>query len=195
MTPLKEPVRRQLRAHLSHLYGNTADDCVERIERIVSDAALPEPSAPAGLWNERDAVLITYGDQVRDDDGPPLRVLERFLSAYALRNLVSTVHLLPFFPYSSDDGFSVIDYTAVAPDLGDWSDVAAIGESFDLMFDLVLNHCSSRHAWFQKFLRGEGRYAEYFITPPDDADLSVVTRPRSGPLLTEVRTATGPRKV
>ena len=193
MTALADAVRRRLRGHLTRLYDN-ADDCVDRIDQLVSGEGLDD-RAPALQWTERDCVLITYGDQVRDEAGPPLSALRRFLEDHQLDRSLSTVHLLPFFPYSSDDGFSVIDYDVVDTDLGDWSDVSALGESFDLMFDLVLNHCSSRHVWFRKFLEGDARCSTYFITPVDESGLSGVTRPRSTPLLTEYSTANGPQNV
>ncbi|MBK9613828.1 hypothetical protein [Candidatus Amarobacter glycogenicus] len=44
--------------------------------------------------------------------------------------VVNTIHLLPFYPYSSDDGFSVIDYWAVDPALGTWAMRAEIGHDF-----------------------------------------------------------------
>jgi sucrose phosphorylase len=56
--------------------------------------------------------------------------------------VVNGVHLLPFYPYSSDDGFSVIDYKQVNPALGVWDDVARVGQNF-LMFGSVINHISA----------------------------------------------------
>jgi len=195
MTALDASVRRRLRAHLVNLYGDAADDCLNRIAALVQRFESPLRSSPKELWNERDIVLITYGDQVQNRDVPSLRVLNDFLIGHGLNRLINTVHILPFFPYSSDDGFSVIDYRRVDPPLGDWDDVARLGQSFDLMFDLVLNHCSSQNEWFRKVLAGEKPYSDYFIEPEPDADLSNVTRPRSSPLLTEYETADGPRNV
>jgi sucrose phosphorylase len=143
---------------------------------------------------ERDVILITYGDQVREPDVPPLRTLGDFCARH-LAGIVSGVHILPFYPYSSDDGFAVIDYRAVNPALGDWDDVARIGAHFRLMFDLVINHISARSAWFQGFLRDEARYRDYFIVIPDDADLSQVVRPRTLPLLTKFATPSGAKNV
>ena len=107
----------------------------------------PPPATPT----ERDALLITYGDQVRTDDEPPLRTLARFLEERAA-GVVTGVHILPFYPSSSDDGFSVMDYFAVDPALGDWENVAQLGERFDLMFDAVFNHASAQGEWFRRFL-------------------------------------------
>jgi len=150
---------------------------------------------PDSLWDERDVVLITYADQVRDGRLTPLAAQREFLLDHRLDALIRCVHLLPFFPYSSDDGFSVIDYLAVDPDSGTWQDIAKLGESFDLMFDLVLNHVSQHHPWFQGYLAGNHHYDDYFIEPDAKADLSAVVRPRSLPLLTEFASASGPQHV
>ena len=69
------------------------------------------------------------------------------------------------------------------------------GSDFRLMFDAVINHASRQSAWFQGFLRDEPRYRDYFIVVEGDPDLSPVVRPRALPLLTEVQTATGPKRV
>ena len=136
------------------------------------------------LWDERDVVLITYADQVRGEVESPLSAQRRFLLDHRLDSLIRCVHLLPFCPYSSDDGFSVIDYLAVDPESGTWDDIAELGESFDLMFDLVLNHASQHHQWFKSYLAGDPEYADFFIDQDPSVDLSRVVRPRSLPLLT-----------
>jgi glucosylglycerate phosphorylase len=149
---------------------------------------------PARPFDQRDAFLITYGDMVSQPGEAPLRTLGSFLRAHA-GGVVRGVHLLPFYPYSSDDGFSVIDYYAVDPALGTWDDIAAIGRDFRLAFDAVINHISAQSRWFQGFLRDEHPYREHFITADPAADLSAVFRPRALPLLTPVRTAAGERHV
>ncbi len=100
---------------------------------------------------------------------------------------INIIHILPFYPYSSDDGFSVIDYKKVNPALGDWKDIEDIGQKFDLMFDLVANHISSESIWFKEYLRGNPKYDDYFIDIDKDADLSSVTRARTHPLLTKFK--------
>jgi glucosylglycerate phosphorylase len=143
---------------------------------------------------ERDSILITYGDQVREAGTPPLRTLGAFLDEHA-SGAVSAVHLLPFYPSSSDDGFSVVDYYAVDSDLGGWEDIARVGERFQLMFDAVFNHVSAQSEWFQRFLRDDPRYRSWFITVDGAPDLSQVVRPRALPLLTPFKTAAGQKKV
>ncbi len=189
---------------LTLLYGPEAERVHTRLLLALA-AFQPERPAPparrAGLpLSAADALLIVYGDQVARHDAaselvePPLRTLADFCAAH-LAGLVSGVHLLPFFPSSSDDGFSVVDYRAVDPALGGWDDVARFSPRFRLMFDAVINHLSAESAWFRAFLAGDPAYQSDFITVDGDPDLSRVVRPRALPLLTTFATAAGPRRV
>ena len=188
-----------LRGRLEMLYGEGADAALAVIEaEFASLLAEPPPEiSTTSLWSERDVVLITYADQLRSNDGSvvPLAMLRQWLVENGLDQLLSTVHLLPFCPYSSDDGFSVIDYLAVDADAGTWDDIAALGKPFDLMFDLVLNHISQHSEWFAAYKRGETPYDRFFVEVDLEEDLSQVVRPRSLPLLTPVGTNRGQRHV
>ncbi len=190
---LPQDIRRRLHDRFARLYGvDQASRCVDRLVAMVGRYGVGADAAHArtSRWSERDAVLITYGDSLHEADRPPLATLKAFADEY-LGASFSAVHVLPFYPYSSDDGFSVIDYRAVNPDLGDWEDVEALGERFHLMFDLVLNHVSRRSAWFRSYREGDAPYREYFLEADPEADLSAVVRPRSLPLLTRVRRMNG----
>lgn len=61
-------------------------------------------------WDQSDVLMISYGDSIIKEGCPPLCELNNFM-VRELRDTVSGVHILPFSPYSSDGGFSVIDYT------------------------------------------------------------------------------------
>lgn len=134
-------------------------------------------------WDQQDVVLITYADQFRLEGEKSLPVFTRFYNRW-LKESFSHVHLLPFYPWSSDDGFSVVDYHQVAPESGDWHDVADLKCSSKLMFDFVCNHMSAKSEWFARYLRQEPGFENFFIAVDPDTDLSVVTRPRALPLLT-----------
>jgi sucrose phosphorylase len=180
---------------LTQIYGTESAAQVEPrlmglIERYRGRIAKPYNA----LLNERDSLLITYGDQVQESGKAHLQALTEFCESY-LRGIVSGLHVLPFYPWSSDDGFSVKDYRAVDLELGDWNDIERLGESFRLMFDGVINHASAQGEWFQKFLQDKRQYRNYFVTVEDDPDLSQVVRPRALPLLTEFETASGKRKI
>lgn len=193
--PIEESWKQRLRGRLEFLYGDRAPACLDRVLRLVQEYAPKLPPARKAGWDERDAVLITYGDQVRAEGSSPLQALGTFLQRTGLQDVLSTVHLLPFYPYSSDDGFSVIDYRAVDPALGDWSDLTALHQRYELMFDLVLNHASRQSRWFAEYAAGTRPYTSYFIEADPSADLSSVVRPRSLPLLTPVQTTRGTRHV
>lgn len=187
----------ELYGHLAFLYGRKrAPALLTRLNKIIAQFQVQRPHLAAQSGprvTEQDVILITYGDMVQNS-AAPLRTLGKFLRQY-LQGLVNGIHFLPFFPYSSDDGFSVIDYWAVDPALGAWPDMAQIGRHFRLMFDAVINHISAQSDWFQGFLDGDETYQDYFITVEPDTDLSQVFRPRALPLLTQVETASGPRHV
>jgi sucrose phosphorylase len=154
------------------------------IMRISSHSTEVKPFS--NHWSETDIILITYGDSIIKDEQPPLQTLKHFLDRN-LKDTISSVHILPFFPYSSDDGFSVIDYSSVNEALGTWQDIENISQNYKLMSDLVINHCSSRSAWFENFIKGEGQGSDYFFTAHPDDNLSDVVRPRTSPLLKEIQ--------
>ena len=184
-------------SHLVALYGQSlGDDTFSRLRAIVDGYRnLPAFQQKAGsLLSEGDSVLITYGDQLSEPDKFPLETLTRF-GEKNLSGLVSAIHILPFYPYSSDDGFSVIDYRAVNPQLGSWEHISQLSQNFRLMFDAVINHASVQHGWFQAFLRDDPHYRDYFVVVEGSPDLSQVVRPRALPLLTTFDTASGPKQV
>jgi len=183
---------RRLRRRFDKLYGReVAPRLMERFLMMLGRYGVGEgPQEKRELWNEKDVVLITYADSLRSPGAPPLATLRSFLCEHA-KGAIETVHLLPFYPWSSDDGFSVIDYREVARENGSWDDVEKLGEEFDLMFDFVLNHCSRKSAWFREFVIGVEPGKGYFVTADPEEDLSAVVRPRTSPLLTKTATRNG----
>lgn len=195
-TPLDAAAfQRRAREHLAMLYGPRADEVLRRLLTLLAHQAPPAPSpgeTRVPLWSERDQWLISYGDSLLDGERPPLAVLGDFLDT-RLPDTFSGVHVLPFFPWSSDDGFSVIHYREVDPALGDWPQVRALAERRDLAVDLVLNHVSRESLWFVDYLTGSQPGRDYFIEMDPETDLSAVVRPRSSPLLVPVPTRRGTR--
>ena len=184
-----------LLSHLAFLYGEAAAGTAFEQLSAMLDRYRPRIPVPASAGlSERESILITYGDQVRQPDIQPLQVLAGFCEAH-LQGVVSGVHILPFYPYSSDDGFSVVDYRQVDPALGGWEDIHHLGRHFRLMFDAVINHVSAGSAWFQAFLRQQAPYKDYFIVVDGQPDLSRVVRPRTLPLLSRFSTVSGNKAV
>ncbi len=177
----------RLRSLLSQIYGpGTAESVAGDLQPVLDKYRGNMPAPRASGWSERDAMLITYADQVQGAGTRPLASLGDFCQHH-LEGFISGIHVLPFYPWSSDDGFAVIDYKAVAEQYGAWNDVRRLGAYFRLMFDAVINHASAESEWFQAFLRREPAYRDFFIEVRGDPDLSKVVRPRALPLLTEFR--------
>lgn len=189
----------RLSAQLKLLYSN--HDCDALAKRII-DLFWPdqdqmikrEQIAEKHLWDESDIALITYGSTIQSSNKNALQTLHSFLKEY-IGQTIGTVHILPFFPYSSDDGFAVIDYLQVDEALGNWSDIEAIASDYRLMGDLVINHGSSKSEWFQQFLSDEAPGKDYYYTADPASNLGQVVRPRSHPLLTRFRTSAGEQHV
>jgi sucrose phosphorylase len=181
---------------LEKLYPQEVQEkLLDKLFFIIQDYFTDSPEENLNKWSENNVQLITYGDSIYSNTAEkPLVTLERFFEEY-LQDTITGVHILPFFPYSSDDGFAVIDYLTVNPELGDWEDIKRIAEHFNLMIDLVLNHVSSKHAWFEEFKQGKKPGCDYFIEVEPTEDLSQVVRPRSTPLLAPIETVNGTKYV
>ena len=197
--PALAAMNARITQHLEALYGPAeaaawAVKIAARLDRFRAEQANRPGRGAAATLTERDALLIAYADQVREPGRAPLAALGGFAHAH-LRGVVSGIHLLPFYPWSSDDGFSVKDFFAVAPEYGTWADLRRLGAEFELMFDAVFNHMSVEGEWFRRFLAGDPAYRDFFVTVTGEPDLSAVIRPRARPLLTEFNRAGGPRKV
>jgi sucrose phosphorylase len=175
---------------LISIYGEqTGALALERIVPIIEKWGA-QKRKKASYFSQEDVVLITYGDSLKKEGEAPLATLHAFANQY-LKGAISNIHFLPFFPYSSDDGFSVMDFFQIDPALGTWQEVAATGEDFELMFDYVVNHFSAKGQWFQNYLAGNKGFEDFAIEVDPATDLSMVTRPRSLPLLSEYNKKNG----
>jgi len=201
--------RARIFERLSFLYGtDAAEQSFLTLERIlqVHDAYKPigrieeeRGFRPAERFTEKDVILITYGDLLKGEEASPLATLARFCDTY-LEGTINTLHILPFFPYSSDRGFSVVDFETVDPRLGTWEDIQDLENHYQLMFDGVINHVSAKSRWFQHFLNGDPYYGKFFITYGSPDELTpeqkrMIFRPRTSDILTEFHTISGRRYV
>lgn len=190
-------MEHDIQARLKTIYGSTLGISTGRKLKTLMEkwhGSLPDIPGDGQLpADERDIIMITYGDSIQSEGEMPLETLRIFMSE-RLPGFISGIHILPFSPYSSDDGFSVIDYRKINSDLGDWDHISAIGKNFRLMADLVLNHCSAQGIWFRNFLEGSEKYRNYFITVEPGTNLSRVFRPRALPLVHEF-TVDGEKKL
>lgn len=187
--------QQSLLQHLELLYpSNDTNNLAAAVSEVFDGFVDPRSNSPDELWTANDALLITYGDSVRSPGIPPLQTLTEFLENEAA-DVFSSVHVLPFSPFSSDDGFAVIDYDQINPELGTWDDVNSLSVNHRLMGDLVINHVSSQSRWFQNFTQGKNPGAHYFVEINEDDDLSMVVRPRTSPLRRPTETPEGVKQV
>ena len=186
----------RVKEHVSVIYPDAdADRLVKQLVSAMKlDMNCQQPVPFSNLWNEKDVIVITYGDSLNRKNERPLVTLGSFLDSQ-LKDTVSGIHILPFFPYSSDEGFSVIDYLAVNDSIGTWRDISEIASRYRLMSDLVINHCSSKSHWFENYQRGLMPGKAYFMEGDPQAGLAEVVRPRTSPLLRKTETSDGTRYV
>lgn len=177
--------------HLKKLYGAKAHIVQDEIMQLMKDCHCSKDNQ---LLNEKDMMIITYGDSILDGKKASLKVLNDFLKD-SVGDLVNTVHILPMFTYTSDDGFSVVDYLEIDPALGSWKNVTELSKNYDLMFDAVINHISKSSTWFKEYAKGNSRYEDYFIECDPSVDYSSVVRPRALPLYYEYDTVFGKKNL
>ena len=195
---------QRARARLIKLYGETAGvrtyeqlvELISRWRKPIAASLYKDNDGPEYGFTEKDTVLIAYGDHLQRDDEAPLKTLGDWCAKY-LKGILSTVHVLPFHPSTSYEGYAITDYRAVDDKMGSWQDLEELNENFHLMMDLVLNHCSSEHPWFQQFLSDEEPGRRYFTTmeEPETPWLKAVYRARNLPLLHPFETAAGTKHV
>lgn len=189
----------RLRTQLATVYGEAAaSDLVRSLLQSIAATQQQALEVQAGIgpgrWSAADVLLITYGHSVTEPGLAPLASLRAFWER-RLAPLVSAVHVLPFFPSTSDDGFSVVDFRAVDPELGTWADLTGLARRAQLMVDLVLNHVSRESLWFIDFVAGRDPGQHYFMDLDPHTDITAVVRPRTTPLLVPVHTYRGVRHV
>src|SRR6056297_276833 len=184
---------KSIYSSLKKCYPENVEYLYHEIEQKIDTFNANQIEEQHQVLDDINAILITYADTLRGDD-TPLSVLKSFLLKY-VETSFNTVHILPFFPYSSDDGFSILEYETVNPDCGSWKDIQELSKHYKLMFDAVINHISQKSHWFQSFLNEDEAFKDYFICVNEDEDLSKVIRPRATPLLTVFNTPSGIKRV
>ncbi len=182
----------QIEENLTLLYGpELMPSALTKLRHIITEhrgqkSQFESPLSSGFELTEKDIIMIAYGDHLTSSTAAPIRTLSNWCGQH-LKGLISAVHLLPFHPSTSYDGYAITDYMAVDPRLGTWDDVNTFRRAgFSLMCDLVLNHCSQSHPWFKQFLAGQKPGCDYFIskyTPGSHAWLANVKRARNLPLL------------
>ncbi len=109
----------------------------------------------------------SYKDTTGNGIGDFRGIIEKI--PYLAKLGVDMVWLNPFYPSPQrDNGYDISDYVAVDPlfgDMADFEEMVRVGKEhkIDFMLDMVLNHCSTEHEWFQKALAGDQYYQDFFF--------------------------------
>jgi len=172
---------KEILSLLSKVYNPQQIDFLKEEIQILISKYHPISQKDDFSLTEKDVVLISYGDTVYSEGESKLQTLNTLLLKH-LKEVISIVHILPFYPSSSDDGFAVIDYYKVDPNLGTWDDIEIISKDFRLLFDAVVNHSSKECNWFKKFLADEENYKDYYVEMDEPTNYRNVIRPRTTPL-------------
>jgi len=146
--------------------------------------------------------LITYANRL---GGGRLEDLQRLFDG-PFKGILGGVHILPFFyPIDgADAGFDPIDHTLVDPNIGTWSNIAALSSSLEITADLIVNHISSQSSQFQDYLKygDQSPYYGMFLTLssvfPNGAteeDLLRIYRPRPSLPLTTITSSNGQKSI
>ena len=188
-------IYQQILTHLNNIYPKKQNtNFAKKIFTIFLNKKKLKINHADNRWNESDIVMITYMDTFQEKDKKHIDSLRKFMDLH-LKDVISIIHILPFFPYSSDDGFSVIDYLQIKKGLGTWSDIKKLSANYKIMGDLVINHCSSQSDWFKQFLNNQSPGKSFFHYFKKPFDTTSVTRPRSHELLQKYKTRSGDKFV
>ena len=189
MSPSPTNPRTRILDRLKFVYGEEKAPAIfAQIEALVARYASAIPPMAEGC-SQRDAFLISYGDSILGEK-PPLETLHAFLRS-DVGELISFVHLLPFYPFTSDDGFSVVDFRAVREDLGTWEHIERFAQDYRLVFDGVINHVSASSHYMKGYAAGDPAYKDFFVALDPATDTSKVLRTRNLPLLHDYPTSEG----
>ena len=123
------------------------------------------------VFDKKKVVYQIYPKSYKDTTGNGVGDLRGIISKlpYLEELGVDVIWLNPFYPSPQrDNGYDISDYTAVNPlfdSMADFEDLVQKGKAhgIDIMLDMVLNHCSTEHEWFQKALAGDRYYQDFFI--------------------------------
>ena len=194
----KLDLEKRVLQHLNRIYADVLDkkhikqlssSLLDHIIETQNDMPL-HITEDGESWSQNTIVLITYADTLEDKNSLPINSINKFLERYCA-DTFEIVHILPFFPSSSDKGFSVKDYYSVYHQFGQWNDILRISKEFGVMADVVINHGSSESLWFKNFIKGKGKGSDYFLNFDESFDTSKVVRPRTSDLLNPVKTTNG----
>ncbi len=199
MVSIPIDIRVKIIKKLELLYGQRAESLFKDLELLFdknsakldsSEEIVSETIKPRIKFSKNDIILNTYANSIQEKPGTPLEALYSFSDKF-LKDIINGSHILPFYSWDTDRGFSVLDYYSVDSRNGTWGQFSKLKEVFNvLMVDCVLNHASLNNPIVQKALIGNSDYSDYVLTfnesnKPSEEDLQKITRARPHPVLTQ----------
>ena len=183
---LTQKDQKKVRSKLNSIYKKflskkDINNFENEIIKIIKNFNKKNPKRKKNI-SEKTSLIICYGDSIYSNKKKSIKVFKTFFQK-KLEKYFNTIHFLPFYPSSSDSGFSVKDHYKIDNKLGNWSDIKKISKSNDIMADMVINHSSARGLWFRNFLKSKKPGKDYFLTVDSKFDTSKVIRPRDHKLL------------
>ena len=186
---LTQKYNKKIRSKLDRIYKillskKDIDKFEDQIIQIIRNFNKKNPKRKKNV-SEKTSLIICYGDSIYSNKKNSISLFRIFFKK-KLKNYFNTIHFLPFYPSSSDSGFSVKDHYKIENKLGNWSDIKKISKSNDIMADMVINHSSARGLWFRNFLKNKKPGKNYFLKIDSKFDTSKVIRPRDHKLLKKI---------
>ncbi len=187
---LKKNTEKKIINDLNDIYSYILS--TKEINKLAIDIykLIENKSSKIKILNEKDVLLITYADSIKNKKNKSLEVLSKFLNNH-IKKAFSILHILPFYPASSDGGFSVINFFKVNAIHGDWKHIRELSMNYRLMVDVVINHGSKKSLWFKNFIKGSGEGNDFFLYLDQDHNMEHIVRARSHKLLQKVYTKKG----
>ncbi len=181
--------QKKIRSKLDNIYKislskKDIDKFEDEIIQIIKNFNKKNPKKKMNI-SEKTSLIICYGDSIYSNKKNSISLFKTFFQK-KLKKYFNMIHFLPFYPSSSDSGFSVKDHYQIDNKLGNWSDIKKISKSNDIMADIVINHASARGLWFRNFLKNKKPGKNYFLTIDSKFNTSKVIRPRDHKLLKKI---------
>ena len=176
-------LENEMKTAIAHIYGKSqVDEIYSKVLESIKKAKKQRGSSlykddlnrPSD-WYKEEVIYMLYADQFGvSETGKPNTFKSLISMLDYLKDLgVTTIYILPFADSPmSDAGFDVRNPRNVRADLGGMYEfqmfaAEAKKRGFKLKADLVLNHFSDQHEWFQDALKGDVSKLNYFVTRTD----------------------------
>lgn len=164
---------KKLRSNIEFIYPDKAEAVMQAVEEIIAPYKANNEKKKEKSWYKQVNQYAVYPDSFEEKGKTPLQALSNKLD-HIHKLGCNTVHILPFLDSPMvDKGFDIKDFYNVRPDLGSTDDILELKNQAEkrgmrIFMDLVFNHVSDEHEWFQKAESGDSFYRDFFIWSKDE---------------------------